>query len=108
MKNWQIILQGSFDNKIKQILSETSIDYGIFNGNRKLHCDSVFFMDINSVRDCMEFLITKSSEGHDRIPQRIIKDGGAILIEPFSELFRRIYFKRNIPGQLQNDPCVQE
>ena len=56
-------------------------------------------MDRNSVRECIESLATKNSEGFYRIPQRIIKDGCEILIDPFTELFKRIYGERSIPGQ---------
>ena len=59
-KNLADHFAGFFDNKIQQILSETSIDHGNFNGYRKLHCDSVFFMDKNLVRECMESLVTKN------------------------------------------------
>jgi hypothetical protein len=88
-----------FDNKIKKILSETFIGHEQYNGNRKLFSYEMFFMDKDSIRECIESLATKNLEGYDRIPQRVIKDGCEILIEPFTELFKRIYYKKTIPGQ---------
>jgi hypothetical protein len=88
-----------FDIKIKKILSDTSIDHEHFNGNLKLFCNDVFFMDKNSIRECIESLAIKNSESYDRIPHRIIKDGCDILIDPFTELFRRIYYEKMISGQ---------
>ena len=41
----------------------------------------------------------KNSEGFDRIPQRIIKDGLENLIEPFTQLFERVYIQRTVPEQ---------
>ena len=41
----------------------------------------------------------KNSEGHDRIPQRIIVDGIGSLIGPLSVLFNNIYINKVIPEQ---------
>jgi hypothetical protein len=79
-----------FDRKIKKVVSETNIDHKMFNGNRKLFCNEGFFIDRNSVKEYIESLVTKNSEGYNRIPQRIIKDGCEVLIDPFNELFKKI------------------
>jgi hypothetical protein len=47
----------------------------------------------------MESMKIKNSEGYDRIPQRIIKEGIDNLIIPFTELFSRIYVQRTLPAQ---------
>jgi hypothetical protein len=41
----------------------------------------------------------KNSEGFDRIPQRIIKEGLENLLEPYAQLFKRIYTQRSVPDQ---------
>jgi hypothetical protein len=56
-------------------------------------------MNRNSIKECIESLATKNSEGYDRIPQRIIKDGCEVLIDPFTDLFKKIYREKTIPGQ---------
>ena len=42
---------------------------------------------------------TKKTEGHDRIPERILIDGINILIKPFTWLFNLIYTTKQIPEQ---------
>ena len=41
----------------------------------------------------------KNSEGFDRIPQRILKDGAEVLINPLTVLFNKVYVQKTIPGQ---------
>ena len=40
-----------------------------------------------------------SSEGFDRIPQRILTDGANVLIGPLTGLFIRIYHQKTVPDQ---------
>ena len=47
------------------------------------------FMDQASIRTVMESIKIKNSEGYDRVPQRIIREGLELLIEPFTELFKK-------------------
>ena len=43
--------------------------------------------------------VTRNSEGHDGIPQRIIIDGLSKLIDPLTVLFNSIYMTKVIPEQ---------
>jgi hypothetical protein len=47
----------------------------------------------------MESIKIKNSQGFDRILQRIIKEGLENLLEPFAQLFKRIYMQRTVPDQ---------
>ncbi len=56
-------------------------------------------MDTSSIKNCIQTLKPKNSEGFDRIPQRVLKDGMEILLAPLSRLFELIYKTRTIPEQ---------
>ena len=88
-----------FDNKIKDVLSDIAIDPNVYNGSKKVQSDTSFFMTPTLVRECMDSLKIKNTEGYDRIPQRILVDGSEVLHGPFSVLFSKIYQERAIPGQ---------
>ena len=88
-----------FDNKIKDVLSDIAIDPNVYNGSKKVQSDTSFFMTPTLVRECMDSLKIKNTEGYDRIPQRILVDGSEVLYGPFSVLFSKIYQERAIPGQ---------
>ncbi len=88
-----------FDNKVKRLAQNTSIDPEIYDGYRKIHCNNSFFMNREDIIECVSSLKIKNSEGYDRIPQRIIKDGIDILIAPITSLFKSIYENKQIPDQ---------
>jgi hypothetical protein len=56
-------------------------------------------MNKDSIRSVMESMKIKNSEGCDRIPRRIIKEGLENLLEPFKQLFKKIYIQRSVPEQ---------
>ena len=64
-----------FDNKIKKVLGDTKIDENVYNGTQKVNAENSFFMDRDSIEECIRSLSIKNSEGFDRIPQRVIVDG---------------------------------
>jgi hypothetical protein len=88
-----------FDNKIKDVMSTVSYDEQVYNGKRLVNSEDKMFMDTCSIRDCIQTLKPKNSEGFDRIPQRVLKDGMEILLAPLSRLFELIYKTRRIPEQ---------
>ena len=88
-----------FDKKIKNVVSQIELDENVFNGNKKLECQDLNFMDTPAILSCIKSLKNKNSEGFDRIPQRIIVDGADVLINPLTEMFKRIYFQRTVPDQ---------
>ena len=88
-----------FDNKIKDVLADTSIDPNVYNGTRKVDSEPKFFMTPTLVRECINSLKIKNTEGYDRVPQRVLVDGIDFLAGPFAELFNKIYYQQSIPGQ---------
>jgi hypothetical protein len=88
-----------FDSKIRNVLRDTGVDEEVYNGARKVNAENLFYMDIDSIRECIKSLSIKNSEGFDRIPQRVIVDGCDILVKPFSILFKKIYWERSAPHQ---------
>ena len=56
-------------------------------------------MSIDNIIEAVKTLKSKNCEGHDRIPQRILKDGIDILKYPLSCLFNQIYSQKKIPQQ---------
>ena len=88
-----------FHTKVENIIEETRVEDGVYNGRRKLFCEPKNFMTKLEVYEAMKTLKNKSGEGYDRIPQRILLDGADILVNPMSELFSRIYNQKSIPEQ---------
>ena len=88
-----------FEKKITDIVSETEINDNVYNGTRKLNeQDKNFMTDVNII-NAIKSLKLKNSEGYDRIPQRILVDGGVQLIKPLAKLFALIYSEKMIPDQ---------
>ena len=56
-------------------------------------------MSHSDVKECILSLKSKNSEGFDRIPQRVLRDGAEILSKPLAGLFALIYRQRKIPQQ---------
>ena len=71
----------------------------VYNGKRKVNTANKFFMSLEAVKSCMNSLKPKNSEGFDRIPQRILKDGAEILAVPMQKLMELIYKERKVPDQ---------
>ncbi len=88
-----------FDSKIRDIVSETIIEADVYNGTRKVFSGVNNFMCKHHIMECLLSLKCKNSEGFDRIPQRILKDGAEILINPLTAIFNKIYMQKSIPGQ---------
>ena len=88
-----------FENKITKITNETLIDPNVYNGKRKLVSTDLDFMTENEILCAVKSLAVKNSEGHDRIPQRVLIDGYEILKAPLSALFKKIYETKEIPQQ---------
>jgi hypothetical protein len=88
-----------FDTKVKNIVLSVNIKEGVYNGTRKVNTENKIFMNMDSLRSVMESTKIKNSEGFDRIPQRIIKEGLENLLVPFTQLFKKIYTQRSVPEQ---------
>ena len=88
-----------FNSKIVNLTSEAVIDEEIYNGTSKVNCESSMFMDPQSIKECIQALKSKNSEGFDRIPQRCLVDGVESLCTPFNGLFKRIYEQSTVPAQ---------
>ena len=79
-----------FENKVKEITDSTLVDQQVYNGRRKIFATDEMFMSIHEVETCIKSIKIKNSEGHDRIPQRILVDGAFYLIPPLAKLFGMI------------------
>jgi hypothetical protein len=88
-----------FDTKVKNIVLSVNINEGVYNGTRKVNTENKMFMNMDSIRSVMESMKIKNSEGYDRIPQQIIKEGLENLLVPFTQLFKKIYTERSVPEQ---------
>jgi hypothetical protein len=56
-------------------------------------------MPIENVKDCINSLKAKSTEGFDKMPQRVLKDGCDHLLVPFRTLMNKIYTAKETPHQ---------
>ena len=90
-----------FLNKVSSIVNDQTIDQNVYNGLNKLVTVEHNFMTESDVLRAVTSLQNKTSEGHDRIPVRVIKDGITILIKPLTVLFNKIYDQRSLPEQFQ-------
>ena len=88
-----------FDQKIKKILDDVKISPMVYNGINKITNGNRFFMQLESVKSSMLSLKPKNSEGFDRIPQRILKDGADVLSIPMFRLMDLIYHEKRVPDQ---------
>ena len=88
-----------FKSKVETIVNEQVISDTVYNGVRKLHSNQANFMTELEIIKVVKTLKPKNSEGHDRIPIRIIKDGIQSLIKPLKILFTKVYEQKKIPEQ---------
>ena len=88
-----------FNVKVRGLVDDTVMDRNVYNGKLKLQSESMFFMDYDSIVDCVKSLKIKNSEGNDRVPQIILFDGLDHLIDPLTTLFSKIYYSKEIPTQ---------
>ena len=88
-----------FKDKVADIVEEQQINDSVYNGKRKICCSDLHFMTIDNIVEAVKSLKNKNSEGHDRIPQRILIDGIEILKYPLSYLFNQIYVDKKVPEQ---------
>ena len=90
-----------FKNKVQKIVDEQKISDSVYNGKRKIWTTDHHFMSLNNIIAAVKTLKSKTCEGHDRIPLKILKDGIDILKLPLSYLFNQIYLEKKIPEQWQ-------
>ena len=88
-----------FKSKVQSIVDEQVVNDSVYNGKRKIWTTDHHFMSLNNIITVVKTLKDKKCEGHDRIPQKIIKDGIDILKFPLSYLFDQIYTQKKIPEQ---------
>ncbi len=56
-------------------------------------------MDSPSIKHCLLSLKSTNLEGMDRIPKRILLDGGELLVMPLAKLFNHKYYEKSVPDQ---------
>ena len=64
-----------------------------------MDCPNSHFMKEDDVINAIKSLNSKNSEGHDRIPVRIIVDGIDYVSKPLTILFNNIYNTNKLPEQ---------
>jgi hypothetical protein len=72
-------------------MTTVSYDKQVNNGKRLVNAEDKMFMDTSSIKNCIQTLKPKNLEGFDQIPQRVLKDGMAILLAPLSRQYELIY-----------------
>jgi exonuclease III len=88
-----------FEAKVNNIVNEQLITDSVHNGHRKLWTTDHHFMSIENIVEAVLSMKNKPCEGHDRIPQRILKDGIEWLKYPLSFIFDQIYKTKKLPEQ---------
>ena len=88
-----------FKAKVADIVDNTTIQDGVFNGTRQITAVNEFFMTDLRVLEIMSTLKIKNCEGIDRLPLRILNDGAEILAKPMAKLFKLIYDQKEVPAQ---------
>jgi hypothetical protein len=86
-------------SKIVDLEENLTTHDGVYNGRKLINSEEMNFMTEDKVTECLNELKIKNCEGYDRIPMRILKDGASILRNPLSDLFGKIYKKKEIPEQ---------
>ena len=88
-----------FKLKTQTIINNQAINDNVFNGTKKVDCQNSHFMKEVDVINAIKSLNSKNSEGHDRIPVRIIVDGIDYVSKPLTILFNNIYNTQKLPEQ---------
>ena len=83
-----------FKNKVDSIVNAQVVDDSVHNGHRKLWTTDHHFMSIESIVEVVLSMKNKNCEGHDRIPQKMLKDGIEWLKYPLAYLFNQIYTQK--------------
>ena len=88
-----------FSTKITTHLNNSTVSATVYNGKNKIIVQNRNFMNKTDVQECLESLKSKRCEGYDRIPVCILADACDILLDPFCELFKKIYATGLLPEQ---------
>ena len=88
-----------FQQKIKNLSANIEINEHVYNGVSKFTTGDKNFMTSENILKAVQSIKLKNSEGHDRIPQRLLIDGISVLLQPLTSLFDNIYISKQIPEQ---------
>ena len=88
-----------FQQKIKNIIENTTINNNAYQGKRLVDCEDTNFFTENEVMECLKDIKSKTCQGYDRIPQRLLRDGAIYLCKPITKLLQDIYETREYPEQ---------
>ena len=88
-------------NHTATLTNQIRIDPNVYNGARVISNDvaNSNFMSSVNIRKAVLSIKMKNSEDEDRIPQRILIDGGDVLLDPLTRLFSNVYIQNVIPEQ---------
>ena len=88
-----------FDSKVKNIVNSVTVNSEVYNGQKLVNSGDSMFMDTDAIISVVGTMKVKNSEGFDRIPQRVIREGINHLLKPLTNLFKLIYTQKQIPEQ---------
>ena len=88
-----------FQQKIENLSANIEIDEHVYNGVSKFTTGDKNFMTSENILKAVQSIKLKNSEGHDRIPQRLLIEGISVLLQPLTSLFDNIYISKQIPEQ---------
>jgi hypothetical protein len=88
-----------FHEKIVRFKTNIMGDRSVYNGCNKLIVRDRFFMNDNSIRECLSSLKPKVSEGFGCIPVKILFYACDLLLPTLTRLFKMIYLQKTIPNQ---------
>ena len=88
-----------FSTKVTNITSNCQINDNVYNGSRKINCDTSNFITSSNIINAIKSLKSKNCEGFDRIPVRYLIDGMSVITPILTHLFLLIYETKTIPQQ---------
>ena len=93
------IFANFFDEKVKRIINECSLDENVYNGSQKVNSICQNFMTPDNIIVAIKSLKSKNCEGYDRIPVRILIDSIPVTLPLLNNLLNLIYVQKTIPEQ---------
>ena len=88
-----------FQSKVSTNVLKTKVNSSVYNGKCQLIVQNRNFMNYEDVKYCLNELSSKKCEGFDQIPVCALFDARAVLLNPLSALFEKIYKTTTIPDQ---------
>jgi exonuclease III len=95
-----------FMKKVDVITRNSTIMNDIYNGERLDKTPDENFFTMENVKKAISELKPKTCFGFDRIPLKVIKHGGEILLKPIHKILNMIYEQNVIPEQWKTSRII--